>query len=163
MIHAVKSKGELVFAGLTLALGIFVLASTATINVPVAASIVGPRFFPYAVGILLTAAAVFVIIDILRGNSVSPEEGELVDPALPMNKRRVALLLVSVLAFIVLMDTAGYVIASSAAFFGVATTLGARHKWRAAIASVLLSLAVYLLFTGPLGIYLPPGLLDGIL
>lgn len=163
MTHAVKDKGELVFAGLALVLGISVLIGTSTIDVPLAASNVGPRFFPYAVGILLTVSALFVVIEVLRGKSAAPEESELVDPSLPFNRKRVALLVLSVLAFIALLDTAGYVVAASVAFFGIATVLGARHKWRSAVAAVLLSLAVYLLFTGPLGIYLPPGLLDGLL
>ncbi|MFF2345998.1 tripartite tricarboxylate transporter TctB family protein [Pseudarthrobacter sp. NPDC058119] len=163
MITSVKSRGELVFAGLTLALGIFILIGTSFIHEPVAASNVGPRFFPYAIGILLTAASAFVVLDVLRGNSAAPEEGELVDPSLPMNKKRVVLLLISILAFAVLLEPAGYVIACAVSFFGIAVTLGARLSWRVAVTSVALSLAIYLLFTRPLGIYLPPGVLAGIL
>ncbi|MFF2317802.1 tripartite tricarboxylate transporter TctB family protein [Arthrobacter sp. NPDC058097] len=159
----VKSRGELVFAGLTLALGILILVGTTFINEPVAASNVGPRFFPYVIGTLLTAASAFVVIDVIRGNSASPEDGELVDPSLPMDKKRVALLLASVLAFAVLLEPAGYVIACTMSFFGIAVTLGARFSWRLAIASIALSLAIYLLFTRPLGIFLPPGVLAGIL
>lgn len=163
MTQAVKDRGELVFAGLALVLGIGVLIGTASIEVPLAASNVGPRFFPYGVGVLLTAAAAFVVLDVLRGNAAAAEESELVDPTQPFNLRRVALVVLSVLAFIALVDLAGYVPAASVAFFGVSTALGARHKWRSAIAAVLLSLAIYFLFTGPLGIYLPPGLLGEIL
>lgn len=159
----VKSRGELVFAGLTLALGIFILVGTTFINEPLAASNVGPRFFPYAIGVLLTVASAFVVIDVLRGNSASPEDGELVDPTLPMNKKRVALLLVSILAFAVLLEPAGYVIACALSFFGIAVTLGARLSWRVAVASIALSFAIYLLFTRPLAIFLPPGVLAGIL
>ena len=49
-----KSKGELGFAGLLLALGVFILVDATTIEIPKAASNVGPRFFPYAVATLLT-------------------------------------------------------------------------------------------------------------
>jgi putative tricarboxylic transport membrane protein len=118
---------------------------------------------PYAIGTLLTIASAFVVIDVLRGNSASPEEGELVDPTLPMNKRRVAMLLASVLAFAVLLEPAGYVIACALSFFGIAVTLGARLSWRVGAASIVLSFAIYLLFTRPLGIFLPPGVLAGIL
>ncbi|BCW62833.1 tripartite tricarboxylate transporter TctB family protein [Arthrobacter sp. StoSoilB22] len=163
MTISVKNKGELVFAGLTLATGIFILVGTTFINEPVAASNVGPRFMPYAIGTLLTIASAFVVIDVLRGNSASPEEGELVDPTLPMNKRRVAMLLASVLAFAVLLEPAGYVIACALSFFGIAVTLGARLSWRVGVASIALSFAIYLLFTRPLGIFLPPGVLAGIL
>ncbi|MFE9202438.1 tripartite tricarboxylate transporter TctB family protein [Micromonospora sp. NPDC007230] len=161
MIGSVKDKGELGFAGCLLALGLFVLVDTATIAVPRAASNVGPRFVPYAVGALLTASAAFVVIDLLRGNAGTPEESEFVDPSLPMNRRRVALLIASVVVFAVLLEPAGYVIASSVTFFGVATTLGARRYGRVAVGAVLLSAVIHVVFTGPLGIYLP-GLLEGV-
>jgi putative tricarboxylic transport membrane protein len=156
-------KGELAFAGLLLALGVFVLIDTSTIEIPKAASNVGPRFFPYAVGILLTAGAALVIVDILRGHHASPEEGELIDPSLPMNVRRVLFLVGSIVAFAVLVDPLGYLFATAVTFFAVAVTLGARHYARLAVGSLLLALLIYLAFTRGLGIYLPPGVLEGIL
>ena len=162
-MNAVKDKGELGFAGLLLALGIFILVDTTTIEIPKAASNVGPRFVPYAVGALLTAAAAVVVINILRGDHAEPDEGELVDPTQPMDYRRVSLLIASVIAFAVLLDPLGYVPATAFSFFGVAMTLGARHYARLAVGSLIVALAVYLAFTRGLGIYLPPGLLDGIL
>lgn len=162
MTLSVKNKGELGFAGLLLAVGVFVLIDTSTIEIPKAASNVGPRFFPYAVGALLTAAAAFVITDILRGNIAEPEDGELIDPSLPMNKRRVVLLILSIVAFGVLLDPAGYIIAAAVTFFGISTTLGARRFGRVAVGSVVLAYGIYMAFTRGLGIYLPTGILDRI-
>ena len=45
-MNARKSKGELGFAGLLLALGVFILIDTTTIEIPMAASNVGPRSSP---------------------------------------------------------------------------------------------------------------------
>lgn len=162
-MNAVKSKGELGFAGLLLALGVFVLVDTTTIEIPKAASNVGPRFFPYAVGALLTASAAVLIVNILRGDHAEPEEGELVDPALPMNIRRVGSLVASVVAFAVLLEPLGYVLATAISFCAVAITLGSRHYARLAVISLVVGLAIYLGFTRGLGLSLPPGLLDGIL
>lgn len=162
-MNAVKSKEELAFAGLLLALGIFILVDTSTIEIPRAASNVGPRFFPYAVGLLLTGAAVVVVVNILRGDHAEPEEGELIDPSLPMNVRRVCLLVAAVVAFAVLLNPLGYVVATAACFFAVAATLGARHYARLAVGSLVVALTIYVAFTRGLGIYLPPGLLNGIL
>lgn len=162
-MNAVKSKGELGFAGLLLALGVFVLVDTTSIEIPKAASNVGPRFFPYAVGILLTGAAVAVIVDIVRGGHAEPEESELVDPDQPFNLRRVALVVGAVVAFGVLLEPLGYVMATSISFFMIAFALGARHYARLAIGSVIVAVTIYLAFTRGLGIFLPPGLLDGIL
>ena len=159
----VRDKGELGFAGLLLALGVFILLDTTTIEIPKAASNVGPRFFPYAVGALLTVGALLVVIGILRGDHASPEEGELVDPSLPVNVRRTAGMAGSVVAFAVLLNPLGYVLATAICFFAVAATLGARHYVRLGVGSLALSVAIYVAFTQGLGIFLPPGLLDGIL
>lgn len=162
-MNKVRSRGELGFAGLLLALGIFILVDTTTIPVPKASSGVGPRFMPFAVGALLSLAAVFVVINILRGGHASPEESELVDPSLPVNWRRTAGMIGSVIAFALLLDPLGYVIAAAVTFFAIATTLGSRHYARTAVGALLLSVAIYLAFTRGLGIFLPPGLLEGIL
>jgi putative tricarboxylic transport membrane protein len=160
---AIRDKGELAFAGLLLALGVFVLIDAGTIDVPLAASNVGPRAFPYLAGAILTASAALVVIEIVRGQSGDPEESELVEPHAKFSWRKVGLLVASVVAFAVLLNPAGYVIANTVAFFGIAFTLGARHYVRAAIGSLLLSLLVYVGFTRGLNIYLPPGVLQGIL
>ncbi len=162
-MNAVKSKGELGFAGLLLALGVYILIETTTIEIPKAASNVGPRFFPYAVGALMTAAAVAVIVNVFRGGHAEPEEGELIDPSQPFNARRVAMFIAAVIAFGVLVDPLGYVPATAISFFIVAFALGARHYVRLAVGSLIVALTIYVAFTRGLGIYLPPGLLDGIL
>ena len=162
-MNAVKSKGELGFAALLLALGIFILVDTTTIEIPKAASNVGPRFFPYAVGLLLTGAAVAVVVDILRGGHAEPEEGELIDPSQPFNARRVTLFVVAVIAFALLVEPLGYVPATAISFFVIAYALGSRHYARLAVGSVAVALVIYIAFTRGLGIYLPAGLLDGIL
>ena len=162
-MSAVRDKGELAFAGLLLALGVFILVDTTRIEIPKAASNVGPRFFPYAVGALLTVGAVLVVINILRGDHASPEEGELIDPTLPVNFRRTAMMIGSVVLFALLLNPLGYVFATAISFFAIAVTLGARHFVRLAVGAVVLSVLIYVAFTQGLGIYLPPGLLDGIL
>lgn len=155
-IH-VQSKGELVFAGLLLALGVFVLIETAAIPIPVASSNVGPRFMPYFAGGLLTLAAAWTIFDILRGKTVAPEESELADPNQKFHWGRVGLLVASVVAFGVLLDPLGYLIAMPIALFGLLLTFGARRWWVMAVVSIALPILVFILFTEVLGIYLPLG------
>lgn len=159
----VQSKGELVFAGLLLALGVFVLIEAATIPIPVAASNVGPRFMPYMAGILLSAAAVWSIVEILRGESVEPEESELADPTERFNAKRVGLLIGSILLFIALLDVLGYLLTAPLAFFGLLLAFGARRWWVMAVVSVALPTLIYLFFSGVLGIRLPAGPLAGLL
>jgi putative tricarboxylic transport membrane protein len=159
----VHSKGELTFAGLLLALGIFVLIEAATIPIPVASSNVGPRFMPYFTGALLTIAAVWSIIEIFRGQSVAPEESELADPAERFSWKNVAFLVGSVLVFILLLDPIGYLLATPIAFFGLLLAFGARRWWVMAIVSVVMPTLIFLFFNGVLGIRLPTGPFAGIL
>ncbi|MEB4615532.1 tripartite tricarboxylate transporter TctB family protein, partial [Leucobacter sp. M11] len=58
--------GEFVFAGGALLIGVCVLLGAAAIRVPAGSSnVLGPRVFPYAVGALLVAAAVAVLVQVL--------------------------------------------------------------------------------------------------
>ncbi|MEV4737539.1 tripartite tricarboxylate transporter TctB family protein [Microbacterium sp. LWO14-1.2] len=159
---SIQSKGELAFAGLLLVLGIFVLIETAAIPIPVAASNVGPRFMPYFAGGLLTVAAAWTLLEILRGRSASPEESELADPTQKFHFGRVALLVASVIAFGVLLDPLGYLIAAPLCMFGLLLTFGARRWWLMTVVSVVLPVLIFLLFTEVLGIYLPLGPFEGL-
>ncbi|MGY0390681.1 tripartite tricarboxylate transporter TctB family protein [Nocardioides sp. WG-D5] len=163
VMKGVKSKGELGFAGLLLALGIFILAYTATIDVPEAASNVGPRPVPYLVGGLLTIAALAVVINVLRGGQAQPDEAELVDPNLPVNVRRVGSFVATIVGYALILEPLGYLLTTALAFFAVSVTLGSRHFVRLAVGSLVLSVVIYLAFTRLLGIYLPPGIFEGIL
>jgi putative tricarboxylic transport membrane protein len=40
---------------------------------PGSASVLGPRFFPYFVGVILVVAAIAVIVDIARGHRGRPD------------------------------------------------------------------------------------------
>lgn len=159
---AISSKGELAFGGLLLALGIFVIIETAAIPIPVAASNVGPRFMPYFAGGLLTVAAAWTLFEIFRGRSASPEESELADPAQKFHVGRVSLLVASIVAFGVLLDPLGYLIATPLCMFGLLLTFGARRWWLMAVVSVALPVLIFLLFTEVLGIYLPLGPFEGL-
>jgi putative tricarboxylic transport membrane protein len=157
------SKGELAFSGLLLALGIFVIAEAAVIPIPVAASNVGPRFMPYFAGGLLTLAAAWTIVELFRGHSVAPEESELADPSQKLDWKRVSILIGSVVAFAILLDPLGYLLAAPIALFGLLLSFGARRWWVMALVAVVLPVLIYLFFSRTLGISLPDGLLAGIL
>lgn len=159
----VHSKGELAFGGLLLVLGIFVLIEASQIPIPVAASNVGPRFMPYFAGGLLTLAAVWSIIEVLRGRSVAPEESELADPSQKFSWKNVGFLVGSVLAFVVLLDPLGYLLATPIAFFGLLLAFGARRWWVMAVVSIVLPTLIFFFFNGVLGIRLPLGPFAGIL
>ena len=62
-----------------------------------------------------------------------------------------------------LMESAGFILASTLLFAGTAFAFGSRQFLRDAAIGVVLSSLSYLLFSEWLGIRLPAGILDGIL
>ncbi len=60
--------GELVFAGIMVALGVFAVVGIFLIHVPVGMK-AGPTVFPIFVSVILLASAVAVLIGVLRGSA----------------------------------------------------------------------------------------------
>ncbi|MGW4927558.1 tripartite tricarboxylate transporter TctB family protein [Agromyces sp. NPDC004153] len=156
--------GEVAFAAVCAALGVYAIVAAGFIRVPPgSSSVLGPRFFPYFVGTLLLAASVAVIVAIARGHRGLPEEEEDVDPAAKTDWRTVLLLVLCFLSQLVLIEPAGWPIAVAVLFTGAALALGAKRCWVAAPIGLGLGLVTQLVFGAWLGLSLPAGpLLDWI-
>ena len=85
-------------------LGVFALIQASTITVPGSTNVVGPNAFPYAIGAVLIATGVAVLVGLARGHRGEAEAGEDVDTHLGTDWIRVALLTGSLLALIVLIE-----------------------------------------------------------
>jgi putative tricarboxylic transport membrane protein len=130
---------------------------------PTSASGVGAGFMPTAVGILLIALSLALALQIARGRR---GEAETAEGDVDVRHTRwvpLAVCTAAVLIFIAGVETLGYVIVSAVAFWLTAWALGARRHHISALIAVVLSVAVYLVFTRALGISLAPGLLEGVL
>lgn len=150
--------GEYVFAAASAALGAYTVIGAGFIRVPPgSASVLGPRVFPYAVGVLLLVASVAVIVQIARGHRGVPDEGEDVDPDAPTDWLAVAKLVVFFLSQLVLIDLAGWPIAVTVLFAGAAWSLGAKRWWIAVLVGLGLGLVTQLVFGAWLGLSLPAG------
>ncbi|WP_091226692.1 tripartite tricarboxylate transporter TctB family protein [Microbacterium sp. 3J1] len=149
-------KGELVFALLMVALGVFALVGVFTIHVPTGAQ-VGPTVFPVFVATLLLGAAVAVLISILRGQRGVPEDGEDVDQSLPTDWITLVKIAALLLAHLLLIEPIGWAPAAALLFGGVAWSLGARRWWVALLIGVAVALVVQVAFGGFLGLSLPWG------
>jgi len=160
-------------AELALALGVVVLGAvmlweTTHIRLTPINSRVGPRVIPYIVAGGLVVTGLWLAIDILRGHAAVPgagEDAEDVDPALPTDWRTVGILSVSLIAYLFLIERAGFVIASTVLFFGAAFGMGSRRYLRDLVIGFALALGAYFLFTEGLSLRLPEGILplDGVL
>uniref|UniRef100_UPI003989EA77 tripartite tricarboxylate transporter TctB family protein n=1 Tax=Mycetocola sp. TaxID=1871042 RepID=UPI003989EA77 len=149
--------GELIFAALALALGIFTFAGAFSIRLPGAGTQVGPRVFPFLVGTILVISAAAVLIGVLRGRLADVEEGEDVDANAKTDWITLAKITAFVVAHIALIEVIGWPFAAAVLFGGVAWSLGAKRWWAALLIGLALGLVVYILFGGVLGLSLPSG------
>lgn len=153
---------ELAFPVALLALGVLTVVQAAGINDPVSSNTVGPRAFPYAVGLLTVASALALLVGILRGQRGEAEVGEDVDAGAGTDWLTVAKLTGSFAALVVLVEPLGWPVAATVLFAGAAWSLGARPWWRVALLGAVLALLTQVLFTQVLGVYLPAGPLEGV-
>lgn len=158
-----RPVGEIVFAGLVVALGVYALLDAGTINVPLTAGALGPRAMPYIVGALLVLSGGAVLVALATGRRGSADDSEDVDPDVRTDWLTVALLVAVVIVHIFLIRPVGWPVAATVLFAGVAIVLGARPRWRAVAVGLVLALLVQVAMAGGLGISLPAGpLLEGI-
>lgn len=148
--------GELVFALLLLALGVFAFVGVFTIHVPVGVK-VGPTIFPLFVSILLLASAASVLVSVLRGNRAEVEEGEDIDPDAKTDWLTLGKIVGAVVAHLLLVDLIGWAPAAALLFGIVAWALGARRWWLAFLIGLAVSLVVQIVFGGLMGLSLPWG------
>lgn len=148
--------GELVFALLMLALGVFALVGVFTIHVPVGVK-AGPTIFPIFVSIILLGSAAAVLFDVLRGKRAEVEAGEDIDPDARTDWLTIAKIVGAVVAHLLLIDIIGWAPAAAVLFGVVAWSLGAKRWWLALLIGVAVSLVVQLVFGGLMGLSLPWG------
>ena len=155
-------KGELAFAGSLLILGLIVVFDTATMLVPPASGTIGPQIFPYLVSGFLIFASLGIILQILRGNLGQPEGTEFGDTIEKTDFKTLLIVAGTMATYPLLIERAGFIVASTVAFFGVSFAFGAKNMAKNLLVSLIFSLIVYFSFTRGLNVNLPSGILRGI-
>jgi putative tricarboxylic transport membrane protein len=114
-----------------------------------------PGFFPFLAGLGLAILSGLLIVQDLRGRG---SEGE------PFaNVRRPLMAVLALVAFVVLLDPIGYVLATAALAAVLLLVLGGRLSWATAALIALLAAGSYGLFDRLLGVPLPKGVLVAML
>ena len=155
-------KGELAFAGSLLILGLIVVFDTATMLVPPASGTIGPQIFPYLVSGFLIFISLGIIMQILRGNLGQPEGTEFGDTIEKTDFKTLLIVAGTMATYPLLIERAGFIVASTVAFFGVSFAFGAKNIAKNLLVSLIFSLIVYFSFTRGLNVNLPSGILRGI-
>jgi putative tricarboxylic transport membrane protein len=142
------------------ALGAFIAIESSAIEVSPAYAKVGPQAIPY-----LVAAGLILFGLLFAGMSLRPTAPAADDAAKaePTDWRALAIISAGLIAQMLLLVPAGFVIASAILFFCVAFGFGSRRYLRDGAVAILLAVIVYIGFTRGLNLQLPPGVLAGIL
>jgi putative tricarboxylic transport membrane protein len=99
---------------------------------------------------------------VLRGDTAIPEGLEAGDPVEKSDYKTFALVLASLLAFLLLIERAGFIIAASVTFFGITVAFDNKKHLRAAVFGTIFITVIYLSFTHFLHVQLPAGILKGL-
>ena len=154
-----KIGGELAFAGSLLILGLVVLYDTSKMLVPPGSGTVGPQVFPYLVSGFVIFISLGLFFQIFRGNLGVPEGTEFGEVVEKTDFKSLAMVAGSMLTYPLLIERAGFIIATIVAFFGVAYAYGAKNLLKNLLISIIFSLIVYFSFSKGLNVGLPAGIL----
>ena len=130
--------------------------------VPPASGTVGPQIFPYLVSGFLILVSIGIIIQVLRGNLGQPEGTEFGDTIEKTDFKTLLVVAGSMATYPLLIERAGFIVASTVAFFGVSFAFGAKNVVKNLIISVIFSAIVYFSFTRGLNVNLPSGIMGGL-
>lgn len=153
------SWGDLLVALGSLGLGGYFLQGAFAIRVLPSYARVGPRFFPFLVALCLLLCGAVLLLQAVRGERGVPEEAEDADASAPTDWPVLAVLAVALVLDLLLIRPAGFVLASTVLFWGVALGFGDRHLLRTPLIGFVLASLVYLAFTRLLDLTLPAGVL----
>ena len=131
-------------------------------DIPQGSSIVSPQTFPYMVSAFTTLVGLGLITEVLRGRLGTPEGDEPGDPYSPINWKTMGIVATAIGMHVILLEIAGYVIAATVCFFGVAYGFGSRKYLKDLGISLAFALIVYFAFTKGLNINLPSGFFQGV-
>jgi putative tricarboxylic transport membrane protein len=151
------------FIGLGVAaLGAFIAVETSRIPVAPLYAKVGPGVIPYLVAGGLILLGLLFAVNAARGSAPAAQPRE-APPAEARDWRALLVIGAGLIVQMLLIERAGFIIASAVLFACVAFGFGSRRYLRDGIIAILLAIAVYVGFTRGLNLPLPAGLLEGMM
>jgi putative tricarboxylic transport membrane protein len=173
-----RGRSALIMPAILVGIAIFLIVGVLRMDVPDDAGLFGPTAFPIMTVAACLIVAVLLVISILRNPSLpeppdpfpeprnptfpEPVEGQATSTAGPAqatvsNWRSIAIVVGTLILFVLLLETAGWIIAAGLLFAGVSTGLGGKRYGVNVLAGFALSALIQLIFVGGLGLSLPAG------
>jgi putative tricarboxylic transport membrane protein len=124
----------------------------------------GPPFFPLLIAVALLALSVALLVRAIA--SQPDDETALTTDAAAVARQRRGLtlwLLGAFLAYVVLLPSLGFIVATILFFAGLMVLFGERRPALVALGAVLATAALFALFRYGFGIFLPRGILQGVI
>ena len=147
--------GEMLISFALIALGSFVVFETRSIAETQGYAQIGPRLFPYIIGVGLTLCGAVLGWHALTGgwrNIPLDQEGHGAPDWLAF-----FIISAGIVLHMVVIGWAGFIIASTLLFVLIARGFGSRRLVRDALIAVALAAVVFFVFTSGLGLKLPSG------
>jgi len=146
------------------ALGVFIAVETSQFQVSPLYAKVGPQVIPYIIAAGLTLFGLLFAASAARPRAATATpSGEAAEETGGSDWLALVVISIGLVAQMVLLEWAGFVIAATVLFFCVALGFGSRRYLRDGVIAVLLAVIVYVGFTRGLDLQLPAGLLQGVL
>ena len=155
-------RGQYLLAGALAVVGVYTVIDARGLNVGFGDP-VGPRVFPYVIGVGMVVLAVLLALATARGDVAQGEEGEDIDLTSPPDWVTVGKLVGILVLNLLLVNIIGWAVTGALLFAGCAWALGSRTLVRDLLVGVVLSLGSWYGFYVGLDVPLAPGILDGIL
>ena len=115
-----------------------------------------PSFFPWVNTVLIVGLSVWLLIRGLRRPVEPPEAGD------PAENRKVAIALGVFVAYLALMPSLGFILATAPFFAVMMVLFGEKRPALVGVSALGATAALYVLFRHGFGVFLPRGLLAGI-
>ena len=154
-------KGQLALSLGVAAIGLFFLLGSFSIPDAAGYSTVGPAIMPRVVGIGLLIAAVFLCYEVFRGGFRNHDEAA--ERALKTDWAALAWISAGLILYGLLIERAGFIIASIVLFLCTARGFNSRRWASNALIALVLAALIFSMFTYGLGLNLPKGIFSGIL
>ena len=142
--------GEALLGGLVLALGLFIIVETFILRLPPTQATVGPKLFPYLVAGGLVVIGLLVLREAIFGHIAHDRGFELDWPA-------VALVSAGLIAQLLLIEGAGWIVAATLVFAATARAFGSRRLTVDLLIGLALASLAFVAFNYGLGLDLPLG------